>query len=132
LAVIGLIECVKHPESHPRGKAVAILTLVFLFGLILIPVIGSGVRGVMTAAKARSRMQRSSTELLKFDELSFVFRSPGLPWNQTDARRFGRDPVLAFTRPGPMFFMVCARRLGPEFTEPRSRLVEICKANVRR
>ena len=86
----------------------------------------------MTGARARSRIQRSRAELLKFDELGFVFRAPGLPWNQTDARRFGRSPVLAFARVEPMFFTVSANRLQPGFFDARSRLVEMCKTSTRR
>jgi len=132
LAVIGLIECVKHPERYPRGKAVAGLTLVSVFALFLIPLIASGVRRVMAGAKARSQIRQSGAQPLRFDELSFIFRPPGPPWNQTDARRFGRGPVLAFARAEPMFFTVSANRLQPGFFDARSRLVEICKTSTRR
>jgi len=133
LAVRGFRQCSRYPDRYPRGKTAATVTLALgaLFSLVLVPALFSGVSAAIAGAKARSQMSKRGPELLKFGALNCAFHSPEPPWTQTDARIFGRGPVLAFARPEPMFFTLCANGLEPGYSDAVKHVLELSKANVK-
>jgi hypothetical protein len=132
LAVLGLIECAKHPRRYNGGKTYAILTLLVgtLMGVPFMTGIISGMRDAI-AAKPRNPSERFEPELLKFPHLNFAFKQPTSDWKQADPRMFGRGPVLAFAH-GPINFTLCSSPLEPGFPDARARLVHVCKETIKR
>ena len=129
LAIIGLRQCVRYPERYSKGRVSGGIALFVgvTFALLLMPLIVSGVRN----SSAMSRRRQAIMEPLRFEALHFIFPAPQFPWRQTDAKLFGRGPVLALVRDGPLFFTVCANPLESGYADPEKRLVELCKANLR-
>jgi hypothetical protein len=133
LAIIGLVQGRKRSSRSGDGKTIAIITLVFgaLFGaVVILPLSVAGLKGGINAAR-RGKQMRAGSEDLKFTARNFLFRTPGMPWRQVDARNFGNGPVLALARPEPMYFTVVANQLKPGIPNPMPTIVELSKANVR-
>ena len=131
LAIVGLIECTKHPERY-RGKALSITTLALGISLIFL--------FVASIVHARRRNERPAASpqlavnnagIFRFDYLNFAFRAPGATWQQKDPRIFGRNPVLAFVRNGPIMFTLCASKIEPGILDPRGRAVEVSQMSLR-
>jgi hypothetical protein len=132
LAVVGLRQCASLPDRYPRGKVPAIATLVFggLFLLALLTTFVGSIRAGMARSQLAEKIRGSGFEQLRFDALNFNYQSPSPPWVQTDARTFGRGTVLAFVRPEPMYFSICANPLEAGFAGDRGRIVQLSMSNV--
>ncbi len=86
----------------------------------------------MDQANASHALAANNEGLFRFDYLNFAFRAPAAPWEQEDPRTYGRSPVLAFARSGPITLTVCASKLEPGYVNPTARVVELSRMTLRK
>jgi tetratricopeptide (TPR) repeat protein len=109
------------------GAVVGALILIVGLTAILAGVLEESSNRRHTSTKRRTPLAQEQ----RFEDLNFVYRSPGHPWTSLDPKTLNPDFALLLSRAKPQaMFTVIAESIGPGMLTT-SGMVELAKANLR-